>query len=458
VQHAGPRCAPFADLAKLSPEIRSPATRSPVAMTLADWLAHIERIHPRSIDMGLERTQRVRQALGLHPAFPLITVGGTNGKGSACAMLEAILHHAGYKVGCYTSPHLLRYNERVRIARVEADDIALARAFAAVEQTRGDTPLTYFEFGTLAALWLFAQEAVDVAILEVGLGGRLDAVNAFDADCALVMSVALDHVEYLGDTREAIAYEKAGIFRGGRPAICAEPQPPQTLTQHASDIGAQLLLINRDFGYAADKTQWQYWGPHGKRNGLPYPALRGAYQAANAAACIAALDALRERLPVTMNDIRAGLLLAQNPGRFQVLPGRPAVILDVAHNPHAAAALAGNLAHMESADRGARTLAVFAMLGDKDIAGVVGALKAHVDHWLVAPIAGPRGTDVAALRQYLDAAGVVMPVTACASIAEACAQACDMAKQNDRILIFGSFFTVAAAMQALMQRGFPGLK
>ncbi len=409
--------------------------------------------------MGLERTQRVRLALGLHPAFPVMTVGGTNGKGSACAMLEAILHHAGYKVGCYTSPHLLRYNERMRIGRIEADDSALVQAFAAVEKARGDTVLTYFEFGTLAAVWLFAQQRVDVAILEVGLGGRLDAVNAFDADCALVMSVALDHVEYLGSTREAIAYEKAGIFRGGRPAVCAEPQPPHTLTRHASDIGAQLLQINCDFGCIADKTQWQYWGPRGKRNGLPYPALRGTYQLANAAACITALDTLRERLPVTMNDIRGGLLQAETPGRFQVLPGRPAVILDVAHNPHAAAALADNLACMEAAaDRGARTLAVFAMLGDKDIGGVIDALKTHVDHWLIAPIAGPRGTDTAVLRRHLDAAAVVMPVTECASIAAACTQACEMAKQNDRILIFGSFFTVAAAMQALAPRGFSGLK
>lgn len=403
--------------------------------------------------MGLERTLRVRQALALHPAFLVITVGGTNGKGSACAMLEAMLHHAGYKVGCYTSPHLLRYNERVRIACIEADDHALAQAFAAIENGRGDTALTYFEFGTLAAVWLFARAQVDVAIFEVGLGGRLDAVNAFDADCAMVMSVALDHIEYLGPTRESIAYEKAGIFRSGRPAVCAEPQSPHTLTRHASDIGAHLLQINRDFGCAGDKTQWQYWGPGGKRNGLPNPALRGAFQLANAAACIAALDALRERLPVTMNDIRAGLLLAENPGRFQVLPGRPVVILDVAHNPHAAAALADNLAGMQfTADRGARTLAVFSMLGDKDIGGVITAVKAHVDHWLIAALPGPRGAAVPELQQHLESSAVTVPVTACASIADACVQACDMAKQNDRILIFGSFMTVAAAMQSLAAR------
>jgi len=399
--------------------------------------------------MGLARTLRVRQALGLNPQFPVITVGGTNGKGSACAMLEAILHHAGYRVGCYTSPHLLRYNERVRIGRKEASDEALCRAFSTAEAARidkaGATPLTYFEFGTLAAVWLFVEERVDVAVLEVGLGGRLDAVNAFDADCALVMSIDLDHMEYLGDTREKIGFEKAGIYRRGRPAICADPQPPQSLRQYAAQVGAQLLMAGEDFGYTADKTQWQYRGPQGNRNGLPYPALRGAYQLANASACLAALDALHERVPVTMNDIRAGLLLAELAGRFQVLPGRPVTILDVAHNPHAAEALAGNLVAM---GRGGRTLAVFAMLRDKDIAGVIGAVRKHVDHWLIAGIEDVRGAAPALLRQQLGAAGVTAPVTACASIAAAYVQACDMAAENDRILVFGSFYTVAAAMRA----------
>jgi dihydrofolate synthase / folylpolyglutamate synthase len=430
----------------------NPETLKPHPLTLADWLVHIERVHPQSIAMGLERTLEVRQALGLVPAFPVITVGGTNGKGSACAMLEAMLQHAGYTTGRYTSPHLLRYNERVRIGGVEADDDMLCRAFSAVEQARGETPLTYFEFGTLAAVWLFARARVDVAILEVGLGGRLDAVNAFDADCAMVMSIALDHTEYLGGTREEIAREKAGIFRGGRPAICAEPDPPPQLTRHAADIGARLLCIGRDFGYAAEGTQWRYWGPQGVRGGLPFPALRGAYQLANAAACIAALDALRERLPLAVNDIRAGMLQAENPGRFQVLPGRPAVILDVAHNPHAAQALASNLAQMRAADPGARTLAVFAMLRDKDIGAVANILKPHVDYWWIAPLEGPRGADLTLLRQQLDAAGIAVPVRCCENVAAACVQACDMAKQNDRILVFGSFHTVAAALPVLGTR------
>lgn len=399
--------------------------------------------------MGLERTLQVKHALGLNPAFPVITVGGTNGKGSACAMLEAILDRAGYKVGCYTSPHLLRYNERVRIGRRPADDDALCGAFAAVEAARvekaGAVPLTYFEFGTLAAVWLFVERGIDVAILEVGLGGRLDAVNVFDADCALVMSIDVDHVEFLGDTREAIGFEKAGIFRRDRPAVCADPDPPQRLRQYAAEIGARLLVAGKDFGHAADPTQWQYWGPQGRRSGLPHPALRGNYQLANASACLAALDALRQRLPVTMNDVRGGLMQAENPGRFQLLPGRPLVIFDVAHNPQAAKALAENLTALGR--RGGRTLAVFGMLRDKDIGGVIGAVKAHVDHWLIAGIAGARGTDAARLQEELAAAGVTAPVTVCASIAAAFTQACDMAAENDRILVFGSFHTVAAAMQ-----------
>jgi len=419
--------------------------------TLAEWLEYIERQHPQAIAMGLERVNVVRDALALSPAFPVITVGGTNGKGSACMMLDAILGHAGYRVGTYTSPHLLRYNERVRIAGREAIDADLERAFAAVEHARAGSsvPLTYFEFGTLAAMWLFRERKVDAAILEVGLGGRLDAVNAFDADAALLMSVGLDHVEYLGDTRAAIASEKAHIFRAGRAAICADPEPPATVAQYAGRIHANLLLIGRDFGYAAQPLQWRYWGPGGDRHGLPLPALRGTFQLANASACITALDALRPRLPVAGGDIRAGLVSVENPGRFQVLPGRPAVILDVAHNPHAAAALAANLAQMTGYRN---TLAVFSMLKDKDVAGVARALLAHVDHWLVAPLEGPRGLPVAALEQCLREAGVTAAITPCANIAAACDRAYQMAGDGDRILAFGSFLTVAAAMTAFRAR------
>ena len=303
-------------------------------------------------------------------------------------------------------------------------------------------PLTYFEFGTLAALWLFAEQAVEAAVLEVGLGGRLDAVNAFDADSAIVVSVDLDHMEYLGPDREAIGFEKAGIFRAGRPAICADPEPPASLERHAAQLGAHWLAIGVDFGYERQGSQWRYWGPGGKRGALPYPALRGAVQLGNASAAITALDTLRGRLPVAAADVRSGLLQAELAGRFQVLPGRPAVILDVAHNPHAARALAANLRGFE---RGGRTLAVFAMLKDKDIAGVIDAVKAVIDHWFVASADTPRAASAEFLSRQLAQAGAA--ATSCESIAAGYALACDMARENDRILVFGSFYTVAAAMQ-----------
>jgi dihydrofolate synthase/folylpolyglutamate synthase len=417
--------------------------------SLAGWLEHIERLHPQSIALGLDRVQEVGRTLGLRPAFPVITVGGTNGKGSVCAMLESVLHCASFRVGCYTSPHLLRYNERVRVGRGEAPDSDLVRAFAAVEAARGASQLTYFEFGTLAALWLFAQRRVEIAILEVGLGGRLDAVNAVDADCAVVTTVDIDHVDFLGGDREAIGREKAGIFRAGRPAVCADVSPPGSLTRHAADLGARLLLIGKDFGATPQGRQWQYWGPSGKRNALPYPALRGSCQLANAAAAITALECMRERAPVAVNDIRAGLLQAENPGRFQVLAGRPVVILDVAHNPQAARALAASLTAMGG---GGRTLAVFAMLRDKDIGGVIAAVKGQVAHWYIAGLGGARGAGVAQLEQAFEAASVAA-VTACDDVAAAYTQACDIAAENDRIVVFGSFFTVAAVMRLRERRG-----
>ena len=422
-------------------------TPSALPDTLHGWLAHIERVHPQSIAMGLDRARAVSDAMRLAPACPVIMVGGTNGKGSACMMLEAILHHAGYKVGCYTSPHLLRYNERVRIARAEADDAALARAFAVVEAARArvDVPLTYFEFGTLAAMALFLEAKLDVVILEVGLGGRLDAVNVFEPDCAMVMSVALDHMDYLGDTREKIGFEKAGIFRAGKPAIYAEAEPPQTLLDHAAKIGARLLLRGRDFDVKPAANHWGYQGPGGARHALPWPALRGAYQLGNAAACIAALDTLRDRLPVTMNDIRSGLLTVENPGRFQVLPGQPTIILDVAHNPHAAQALAGSL---KSLPRGGRTLAVFAMLGDKDATSVIAMLKPLVTQWFAAGIDGPRGATAESMAQKLAAAGITA-VTAFEHVESALKAARETASVDDKIVVFGSFHTVSEAMQAM---------
>lgn len=416
--------------------------------SLGQWLEHIERLHPKTIALGLERVERVKERLALEPAFPIITVGGTNGKGSTCAMLESILRQAGYRVGRYTSPHLLRYNERVRIAGVESSDEAIVTAFGEIERARGDITLTYFEFGTLAALWHFVAERLDAAVLEVGLGGRLDAVNAFDADCAVVTAIDIDHVDYLGADREAIGGEKAGIFRAGRPAVCSDPSPPTRLIRHAADIGARMLRIDHDFGARAQGKHWQYWGPRGSRNALPHPALRGACQLDNAAAAITALECLRERLPVTMNDIRQGLLRVELPGRFQVIPGRPPVILDVAHNPHAARSLAANLAAMESTGR---TYSVFAMLGDKDIAGVAAAVAPQIAHWFFAASDALRGASAIDVERALAAAGITA-FTRCASVPEAYAQACDMATENDRIAVFGSFYTVASVMALLDRR------
>jgi len=417
--------------------------------TLAEWLAYIERLHPQTIALGLERVRRVKERLCLEPNFPVITVGGTNGKGSTCAMLESILHHAGYRVGCYTSPHFLRYNERVRVGCLELADAPLVRAFGEVERMRGDVALTYFEYGTLAALWLFVEERVDVAVLEVGLGGRLDAVNAFDADCSIVTAVDIDHIDYLGADREVIGGEKAGIFRTGRPAVCSDASPPERLIRHATNIGAGLLRIGQDFGVKVQGKHWQYWGPRGPRNALPHPALRGACQLDNAAAAITALECLRERLPVAVNDIRQGLLRVERPGRFQVIPGRPPVILDVAHNAHAARALVSNLADMGCAGR---TYAVFSMLRDKDVAGVVAAVAPHISHWYIAGLPGPRGTDAGDLARALDGVGMAAR-TLCPSVVDAYAQACDMATENDRIAVFGSFYTVAAVMDLLERRG-----
>ncbi|GAB4418814.1 MAG: bifunctional tetrahydrofolate synthase/dihydrofolate synthase [Sideroxydans sp.] len=412
--------------------------------SLAEWLAHLESLHPKTIALGLERVAQVKQRLKLDPDFPIVIVGGTNGKGSVCALLEAILHAAGYRVGCYTSPHLLHYNERVRVGKRQASDAELCASFEQIEQVRGDIPLTYFEFGTLAAMQCFIAHQVDVAILEVGLGGRLDAVNVFDASVSVVTSVDIDHVDYLGETREQIAFEKAGIFRHGHVAICADSDVPQALRAHANEIGAELWCIGSEFGFTAHQGQWDYRSKVGWRSALPIPALRGAFQLHNASAALAALDALKDQTPVSMEAVRRGLNEVELTGRFQFVPGKPQLILDVAHNPHAARSLAQNLANLPPA----KTFAVFAMLKDKDMAGVVQALDAQIDIWLVAGITAPRGATATELAQVLEASGVRGRVAICDSIAAALHEAERQAGENDRIAAFGSFYTVAAVMQA----------
>ena len=422
--------------------------------TLAAWLAYVESLHPRSIAMGLDRVREVHARLEAGLACPVITVGGTNGKGSTCAFLDAMLRAAGYRVGVYSSPHLTRYNERVRIDGREATDAELIAAFEAVEAARiapeaggQPTPLTFFEFGTLAALWLFARAHLDALVLEVGLGGRLDAVNLVDADVAVVTSVDLDHQDYLGTTREAIGREKAGIFRSGRPAICGETDPPGSILDHATAIGAPLFVRGRDYGFVDERVQWRYHGPGGNRYGLPAPALRGAHQLTNAATALAALGLLAERLPVSGGAIREGLVSVTLSGRFQVLPGRPAVVLDVAHNPHAARVLASALATMGYYRQ---TCAVVGMLADKDIAGVAATLRPIIDVWHVAPLPGPRGASAEELAAALVAAGVRSDsIHVFASVPEAFAAARGRSTDADRIAVFGSFLTVAAALATL---------
>ena len=420
--------------------------------TLPQWLALLESRHAEiEINLGLDRVRAVKDRLGLRFSCPVVMVAGTNGKGSTCAMLESVLLRAGYKVGLYIKPHFLDFNERARMQGELASDQALIDSFAVVEAARADTDLTYFEFTTLAILHLLAGADLDVAILEVGLGGRLDAVNVIDADVAIVTSIDIDHTDYLGDTREAIGFEKAGIFRPGKTAICSDPVPPLALIAHAEAIGADLWLMGRDFNYSGDKQQWKYGGRVQRRNALAYPSLRGANQILNAAAVLAALEALKLTLPVGAQDVRSGLVMVELPGRFQVLPGRPTVILDVAHNPHAAAALNQNLGNMGFHPY---TYAVFGSMRDKDIDGVLAAMAEHVDHWCLCGLPSSRAADPAELAAKVQIMlsnkenSQECSFEGFADPAQAFANALSRAGENDRIVVFGSFLTVAGVMAA----------
>lgn len=426
---------------------------------LAGWLNHLEGLHPKGqagIELGLERVRRVSAALGQRAFCPVLTVTGTNGKGSTVVYLESILSMAGHKVGCYSSPHLLAYNERVRVGGRPVADEPLCAAFARVEAARraaGNVFLTYFEFGTLAAWEVFAQAACEVLVLEVGLGGRLDAVNLYDPDVALVTTVDLDHQDWLGPDRESIGFEKAGIFRAGRPALCADAQPPARLLQQAEVLGVPLLRIGRDFGFQKDdenRLQWRYWSRRAdgsvQRRSLAYPGLRGAVQLRNAALAIAALECLAPDVPVTMQAIRQGLIHAELPGRFQVLPGRPAIVLDVGHNPQAVQVLAENLGTMGFFDK---TYAVLGMLADKDVAGSIAALRGRITHWFLADLEGPRGLKAETLAARVAEADPGAPLSCHPDPAAALAAAQELAGENDRILAFGSFLTVAGALRAL---------
>ena len=425
--------------------------------TLPAWLDYISMQHSAEIVMGLDRVRSVWERMRVNGALPRaplnIVVGGTNGKGSTCAMLEAILHIAGFKTGLFTSPHLARYNERVRVVQREASDELLMASFTAIETARVNPvaiPLTYFEFSTLSALWIFAQQQIDVAILEVGLGGRLDAVNMIDADASILVSVDLDHQQFLGDTREKIGFEKAHIYRPGRPAIYADLDPPSSVVEHATSIGAHLHLLNRDYRYQRMDNQWQFTGiienREVTRHALPIPALRGSYQLKNASAAIAALSALHDKLPVSLGHIKRGLLEVEWPGRMQVLPGRPTIVLDVAHNPHAARALEDALGTMGFYEN---TYAVFGMLKDKDIDAVIEIIRGRIDHWHIASLAGERGASADLLAAKLCAHGLEDKFSVYTNIVRAFDGARERAGQNDRILVFGSFLTVADVLHVV---------
>ena len=417
-------------------------------LTLNDWLTHLENAHPTVIELGLQRVATVKDRMGIEFDCPVIIVGGTNGKGSTCAMLESILMQAGYRVGLYTSPHLIHFNERARINGVSVSDQEFVDAFHLVEQAKQEISLSYFEFTMLACVQIFSKARLNAVILEVGLGGRLDAVNIFNADVSIVTSVDIDHVEYLGNTRELIGFEKAGIFRTGKTAICSDPAPPQSLIDHAVEIDADLWLFGRDFNYSGDKQQWNYAGRQQRRSSLAYPSLRGANQLLNASAALAALEALRDRLPLGAQEIRTGLVMVDLPGRFQVLPGKPAVILDVAHNPHAAATLHQNLDNMGFHPY---TYAVFGAMMDKDIVGVINQLKTQVDHWCVTDLPLPRAATAKHIEKqlieqnFLDAKE--KSIQCFKSPADAYTYALSKAGENDRIVVFGSFLTVAGVIE-----------
>lgn len=464
--------------------LRDNVNRMEQLTTLDDWLAHCERLHPKSIDMGLDRVKVVAERMGLKFDCPIITVAGTNGKGSTCAMLEAILLEAGYRTGVYSSPHLVHFEERCRVRGDLVNATDLIAGFARVERARcqngTEVSLTYFEFTTLAILQLLADARLDVVILEVGLGGRLDAVNILDADCAIITSIDLDHMEFLGPDRESIGREKAGIMRPGKPVIVSDPVPPQSIIDHAAEVGADLWRFGHDFNFSGDKQQWGWAGradagpPQGSTTppggsaareaasvggknirryaGLAYPALRGANQLINAAGVLAALTALRDLLPITAQAVRVGLSMVELPGRFQIIPGQPTLVLDVAHNPHAVAALAENLDAMGFY---ACTHAVFGAMADKDVAPMFARVGPLIDKWYFTDLPTARAATGDDLRARWQAGNSRSDAIASAykSPQEALQAAIKAANPTDRIVVFGSFYTVGG----ILQNGLPRL-
>lgn len=435
-----------------APILPNPDPTMTTPRTLAQWLAHAEALHPKAIDLSLDRVRAVAQRMGLRIEAAVITVAGTNGKGSTCALIESIALAAGWRVGVYTSPHLVRFEERCRIGGAPVATGSLVEHFEAVEAARGDTTLTWFEFTTLAILRLLARAPLDLVVLEVGLGGRLDAVNLVDADVAVVTSVALDHMDYLGPDRESIGREKAHVMRPGRPAIVADPDPPASVVAHALAIGADLWLAGRDFAHRGDRQQWSWSGRGRRYHALAYPALRGSNQLLNAAGAIAALEALRTRLPISAQAVRGGLARVELPGRFQIVPGQPTLVLDVAHNPHAVAVLARNLDAMGFHPR---TFAVCGAMRDKALAEMIAVVAPLVDGWHFCDLPTPRAAraaELAALPRPPGPGRAIAPAEVHAGPSEALAAAVAGAEPADRIVVFGSFFTVGGVLAAGLPR------
>jgi len=421
---------------------------SPLPTSLAAWLARCEKLHTKEIDMGLHRVEQVRARLDLNFDVPVIAVAGTNGKGSTCAMLESIALRAGYRVGLYSKPHLVHFEERCRVNGEMVAESDLLAHFEAVELARGDIGLTYFEFTTLAIARLLSQATLDLVILEVGLGGRLDAVNAFDADCAVITSIDLDHLEFLGPDRESIGREKAGIMRAGRPVIVSDPVPPQSVLDRARDIGADLRRFGVDFNHSGDQQQWAWAGRSKRYNGLAYPGLRGANQLINASGALAVFEALGDRLPITAQAVRQGFAMLDLPGRFQIVPGQPTLVLDVAHNPHAVAALAQNLDRMGFHPR---THAVFGAMHDKDLAGIFRRLAPIVDTWCFTDLPISRAATAEHLKTVHEQLSLKGPgpiaVSTHADPMHALNHALEVADPTDRIIVFGSFLTVGGVLK-----------
>ncbi len=414
--------------------------------TLEEWLNWQETLHPSEIELGLERVDGVWHRLcseGL--SSTVITIAGTNGKGSSAAFLESILLAAGYSVGCYTSPHLLKYNERIRVNGQEATDQDICASFSRVDQARGDVSLTYFEFGTIAALDIFALGDLDVVILEVGLGGRLDAVNIIDPDVALITTIDIDHTDWLGNSRDEIALEKAGILRPGQPAVFGGINPPSSLLDRSSELGVDLSILGADFSYTSFDSGWSWEGRDTSYDHLPEPSLKGRFILQNGSAVLMVLELLRQRLVITEEAVATGILNLSIPGRFQVIPGEITVILDVAHNPAAAAELASNLGKMQG---DGRNLALFSALADKDIAQIVAPLSGLIDRWYIGRLEAGRAADLDQMHGSMILAGVdASIIEGHKSMSQAAVKAMADAETHDRLIIFGSFYTVAEMMR-----------